>query len=93
VVLISSGMAAVHHDTNYRRLPGGTTTRLQRSRNAAGIRQLDVAERAGVSINTVRLLEAGAHVPKVGTAVAISRALGYSNPLDLFPDLEEPNRA
>lgn len=86
-VVVFSGMSRVGHDTNHRRLPGGTTTPLQRSRHAAGIRQVDIAERAGVHLNTIRLLEANAHVPTVKTAVAISRALGYRSPLDLFPDL------
>jgi len=86
-------MSRVGHSNNHRRLPGGTTTPLQRSRQAAGIRQVDVAERAGVHLNTIRLLEANSHVPTVKTAVRISRALGYRSPLDLFPDLEEPNRA
>jgi len=79
---------------NHRRLPNTVASRLQRGRIAANLRQSHLAARANVSRETIRQLEAGAHVPTVKTAVAISRALGYSNPLDLFrpldpfPDLE-----
>jgi len=85
---VTSPAMAVGHEHNHHRLPGVTTTRLQRSRRAAGLRQVDLASRAGVHLNTIKLLEAGAHVPKVRTAVAIARALGHTSPLALF-DLEE----
>jgi len=70
---------------------------LRRARLAAGWRQLDLAEKASVSRETIRLLESGRHAPKVLTATAIARALGdpdlhgldYAERMtELFPELE-----
>jgi putative transcriptional regulator len=53
----------------------------------AGLTQADLAERAGISRDTISRLERGEH-PRLVTARALARALG--TPVgDLFPESEE----
>ena len=49
--------------------------RLQEQREQAQIGQAELAQRAGVSLATVRRLEAG-NLARVSTAVKLARALG-----------------
>ncbi len=51
------------------------------------MRQIDVAESAGVCRETVRRLEVGAHKPTWDTAIRVARALGQDDPRVLFPEL------
>lgn len=60
---------------------------LRRTRLCAGLRLVDVAESAGVSAETIRRLELGAHRPTWDTAVRVARALGQGDPRGLFPEL------
>jgi putative transcriptional regulator len=56
-------------------------------RFVAGLTQADLAERAGISRDTISRLERGEH-PRLVTARALSRALGVAV-TDLFPESEE----
>ncbi len=60
---------------------------LRRIRLTAGLRQRDVSELAGVTRETVALLEAGGRRPSLKTARAIAAALGVpveaAFPLDI----------
>ena len=62
---------------------------LKAARDAAGLTQAALAERAGVSRQMVGAVEAGRHVPRVDTALALSAALGV--PVgDLFGTPSDP---
>lgn len=52
--------------------------RIREQRERFGWSQADLAERAGVSRQLVGAVEAGRHVPNVGAALALARALGCS---------------
>lgn len=52
----------------------GTT--LRKAREAAGLRQDEVAARAGLSRMTVQRIEAGRIDPRMSTVVVLARALG-----------------
>jgi putative transcriptional regulator len=56
-------------------------------RFVAGLSQADLAERAGISRDTICRLERGEH-PRIVTARALARVLG-STVAELFPDDEE----
>lgn len=58
--------------------------RLRQLRKQADISQQQLAEKARVSINTVRALESGRVRPLLDTARAIAQALGVS-PDDIWP--------
>lgn len=49
--------------------------------------QQQLAERAGVSRGTVFNVEHGKHTPSLATVCAITRALGYTDPSLVFPEL------
>lgn len=59
---------------------------LTAARRAAGLSKLALAARAGVSRKTITRLEAGAFAPRMATAVALTQALGYTDPALLFPE-------
>jgi len=48
------------------------------ARRAAGLSQAQLAEKAGISRNTVARLETVGHTPSVAIAIALARALGES---------------
>lgn len=48
------------------------------ARERAGLTQREVADRAGISVDTVRRAEAGSHEPSASKAAAIAAALGVS---------------
>jgi putative transcriptional regulator len=56
----------------------GPMTRLRQLRLVAGLRQVDLAERACVSRETVRLLETGEQKPQLATVTRIAQTLGVS---------------
>jgi transcriptional regulator with XRE-family HTH domain/molybdate-binding protein len=56
--------------------PHAAGDRLRRRRRAAGLSQIELAERAGVSRQAVGALEAGRHLPRVDAALALAAALG-----------------
>jgi transcriptional regulator with XRE-family HTH domain len=60
----------------------GFAARLRALRNAAGLTQVELAERSGVLLTSLTKLEAGTHAPNWPTAVKLARALGVS--LDQF---------
>ena len=53
-------------------------TRLRAARAFAGLSQSDLASRAGVSRQLVGAVEAGRHLPRVDSALALAEALGVS---------------
>ena len=59
--------------------------RLKNVRKEKGLTQADLAEKAGISINSVRLYESGKITPKVETLQKIADALEVPW-LDLYPD-------
>lgn len=59
--------------------------RIREHREGLGWSQVDLAERAGVSRQLVGAVEGGRHVPNVGAALALARALGCSVE-DLFAE-------
>lgn len=65
--------------------PTGPTA-LALLRFVRGISQRELARRAGVSKRTVAYLERGRHTPRIETAVAVSRALGITDPRAVFPE-------
>jgi DNA-binding XRE family transcriptional regulator/molybdate-binding protein len=64
------------------------SARIRENREALRWSQADLAERAGVSRQLVGAVEAGRHLPNVGAALALARALGVTVE-DLFA---EPSR-
>ena len=62
--------------------------RLRTLRQCRHLSQAALAERAGLSTETVSAIERGKHVPRADTVLALARALACS-PEDLF-DLWEP---
>ena len=53
-------------------------TRLRTAREAAGLSQHDLASRAGVSRQLVGAVEAGRHLPRVDSALALASVLGVT---------------
>lgn len=51
-------------------------TRIRQQRKAKGMRQEDLAKKAGVSLGYIARLETGRHDPKLGTLQKIAKALG-----------------
>ena len=66
---------------------GTRRTTLTLLRAVHGVTQTQLAERAGIARQTVSNIERGAHTPTVTTASAITRALGYTDPSLVFPEL------
>lgn len=65
---------------------------LRRCRILKGMRQADLAERAGCSRDTIARLEAGKNQPQLRTALAIAAALGA--PVEaIFPGSAPPGGA
>lgn len=65
---------------------------LRSARRAAGLRQEDLAARAGLSRMTVQKLEAGSIDPRMSTLTVLARALGLELmlvPADLSPAVED----
>jgi transcriptional regulator with XRE-family HTH domain len=60
--------------------PEGETmgTRLKRLRQAAGLSQPQLANRAGIPVGTIRSLEQERRVPRLDTASALADAIGCS---------------
>lgn len=58
---------------------------LKKARKAAGMKQIELSEKAGISVNAVRLYEAGKTVPNLDTLAKLARAMGlYAS--DLIDD-------
>lgn len=55
-----------------------SVSRLRAARESAGLSQLDLASRAGVSRQLVGAVEAGRHLPRVDSALALAEALGVA---------------
>ena len=82
--------APVTRRTTWPRASDVPMTHLRMIRLRCGLRQADVAASAGVSRETVRLLERGGHRPRIATALAITRALGHGDAVfAVFPELLE----
>ena len=77
------------HEAQNPRTGSGQMTRLRQLRLVAGLRQSDLAERAGVSRETIRLLETGDHMPRLDTAHRIAIALDLGEASAAFPELLE----
>jgi transcriptional regulator with XRE-family HTH domain len=60
------------------------------AREQAKLTQAEVAEAAGISVETVSRIERGMHEPELSTAIAIARALGYELTLVGEPALSLP---
>jgi DNA-binding XRE family transcriptional regulator/molybdate-binding protein len=65
------------------------SARLQAARRAAGLSQVELAARAGVSRQLIGAAEAGRNLPRVDAAMAIADALGV-RVADLFADAPRP---
>ena len=50
--------------------------RLRTTRKEHGLTQIELAEKAGIAVNSVRLYESGKVVPKLDTIARIARAMG-----------------
>ena len=61
--------------------------RLRELRDKAGLTQVQLAERAGIPIGSVRAHEQGQRIPSWGSVVALARALGVD--CTAFADCEE----
>lgn len=69
-----------------------SAAKLRGLRAQKGLKQLDVAELAGLSVNTIGLLETGAHDElRTGTAAKIAGALGV-HWSELFDDVADDGR-
>ena len=51
---------------------------LKEKREKAGLTQLEVAEKAGISIRAYKLYEAGERIPRADIAILIADAVGSS---------------
>lgn len=78
------------------------SSELRRIRQAAGLSQVELAARAGVSRQLISAAEAGRHVPRVDAALALAAALGVgvadlfdrpSGPVDAVSGLLPPDAA
>ena len=58
-------------------------TPLKEKREKAGLTQLEVAEKAGISIRAYKLYEAGERIPRADIAILIADAVG-SNVKEIF---------
>ena len=59
--------------------------RLRQMRLDANLTQAELAQRAGVNQTVISDLEINSGQVRYVTCVRVARALGYANPLDLFP--------
>jgi len=75
-------------------------SRLRAARESAGLSQSDLARRAGVSRQLVGAVEAGRHLPRVDSALALAEALGVavdslfgssSTPMDIATGVVAPD--
>lgn len=57
---------------------GGLVSRLREARTDAGLTQLELAERVGVSRKTINTVENGVFIPSTLLALKLARALGKS---------------
>lgn len=55
-----------------------SSSRLRKARGSAGISQAELAHRSGVSRQLVGAVEAGRHLPRVDSALALAAALGVT---------------
>ena len=80
LVVQGSGVAAVTSRgiTWLRRTGSGRGDALHRAREAAGMTMRQLAETAGVSTNTISLIEAGRSAPRADVLKALAVALGTS---------------
>src|SRR5262245_36304080 len=53
-----------------------TTNRLRELRNARGLSQLEIADRTGLTRQSVGAIESGRYVPNTAVALALARCLG-----------------
>jgi DNA-binding XRE family transcriptional regulator len=65
-----------------------TPNRLRELRQALDVTQEALAERAGVTVATVRAIETGKHPPSLKTALAIKQALGAGSLGAVFPEVD-----
>src|SRR5438874_9859217 len=65
----------VSHEVRFSGSERTPPSHLRRCRLLVGLRQANLAERAGVSRDTIGRLEAGRNRPQLATAIAIGRAL------------------
>ena len=56
----------------------GIGEQIRASRNRAGLTQIDVAEKAGIAVNSLRNYESGKRDPNFSQLHAISKAIGIS---------------
>lgn len=66
---------------------GRLSDNLRHARRAAGLSQVELAERAGVGAATIARIEAGGMDPRVSTLEKLARALGV-DARTLMPDGE-----
>lgn len=59
-------------------LPGRFATEVRRARRRRGWSQLELAERADISVNHVGLIERGRRVPSIDVALRLASALGVT---------------
>jgi transcriptional regulator with XRE-family HTH domain len=60
---------------------------LRRVRLIQGLTQQELADLAGISVNTIQRLERGEHVPRLDTAHRIAKAVGLEDAVAAFPEL------
>jgi putative transcriptional regulator len=59
-------------------LDGNTTNRLKLARVASGLTQAELAERVGVTRQTIGLIEAGGYNPTLNLCLRLARVTGKS---------------
>jgi putative transcriptional regulator len=59
-------------------LDGNTTNRLKLARVASGLTQAELAERVGVTRQTIGLIEAGGYNPTLNLCLRLARVTGRS---------------
>lgn len=59
-------------------------TRIKHLRQSKGMKQAELAEAAGVEINTISRYETGANAPSIEQLLNLSEALGVS-PMEILP--------
>jgi transcriptional regulator with XRE-family HTH domain len=63
--------------------------RLRQLRTAANLTQRQLAQKSGIHQTIISSLELGGYRVTYVTCVRLARALGFDNPLDVFPVLDE----
>ncbi|MEN9797714.1 MAG: Helix-turn-helix domain [Pseudomonadota bacterium] len=66
--------------------------RIKAARNAAGMTQSRLAERAGIEVQSLSRIERGAYEPSLSTAVALAAALGMTLDLLVLGERDERPR-